>query len=86
MLLLCMEFQGRYEIRTLSGTFLPNKYHGRRGGSSVMSISLVDLDGHVVAGRVAGALVAASPVTVSTLEGNIRSIKSKQMFKGLICF
>jgi len=42
----------------------------------------VDLDGNVVSGCVAGPLVAASPVAVSTWEGNNRTIKSNQIFRG----
>jgi hypothetical protein len=61
-----IEFQGRYEIRTLSGLFMPKEKRGRRSISGGMSVSLVDLHGHVVGGRVAGPLVAASPVNVST--------------------
>jgi hypothetical protein len=69
-----IEFQGIYQIQSLSGSFM------RRSGG--MNVSLVDLDGNVVGGRVAGPLVAASPVAVSTWEGNNRSIKSNQILRG----
>ncbi|AES94187.2 AT-hook DNA-binding family protein, putative [Medicago truncatula] len=59
-----VKLHGRYEIRTLSGSFMPKEKCGRRSISGGMSVSLVDLHGHVVGGRVAGPLVAASPVNV----------------------
>jgi hypothetical protein len=74
-----IEFQGRYDIQSLSGWFMPMESRGRSGD---MNVSLVDLDGNVVAGHVAGPLVAASLVTVSTCEGNYMSIKSNGIFKG----
>jgi len=66
-----IEFRGRYEIRTLSGSFMPKEKHGRRSISGGMSVSLLDLHGHVVGGHVTGPLVAASPVNVSTWVGNM---------------
>jgi hypothetical protein len=51
-----IEFQGRYDIQSLSGWFMPTESRGRSGD---MNVSLVDLDGNV-AGHVAGPFVAAS--------------------------
>jgi len=47
---------------------MPN---GSRSGG--LSVSLAGLDGHVVGGYVAGPLVAASPVNVTTWKGNNRA-------------
>lgn len=69
-----IEFHGIYQIQSLSGSFM------RR--SSGMNVSLVDLDGNVVGGRVAGPLVVASPAAVSTWERNNRFIKSNKIFRG----
>ena len=57
--------QGRFEILSLSGSFMPSDNGGTRGRSGGMSVSLASPDGRVVGGGVAGLLVAASPVQVS---------------------
>lgn len=56
--------QGRFEILSLSGSFMPNETGGTRSRSGGMSVSLASPDGRVVGGGVAGLLVAASPVQV----------------------
>ena len=56
--------QGRFEILSLSGSFLPmesGNIYGRTGG---LSVSLAGPDGRVIGGGVAGLLMAASPVQV----------------------
>lgn len=57
--------QGRYEILSLMGSFLPTDTGGgswqRTGG---LSVSLAGSDGRVIGGGVAGLLMAASPIQV----------------------
>ncbi|XLV01492.1 hypothetical protein S245_015829, partial [Arachis hypogaea] len=57
-----LTYEGRFEILSLSGSFMPNDDGGTRSRSGGMSISLASPDGRVVGGGVAGLLVAASPV------------------------
>ncbi|KAL4373065.1 hypothetical protein AHAS_Ahas05G0044500 [Arachis hypogaea] len=59
-----LTYEGRFEILSLSGSFMPNDDGGTRSRSGGMSISLASPDGRVVGGGVAGLLVAASPVQV----------------------
>ncbi len=58
-------WQGRYEILSLSGSYLLQDTGGggrqRTGG---LSVSLAGTDGRVIGGGVAGLLVAASPIQV----------------------
>ncbi len=60
--------QGRYEILSLSGSYLLQDTGGggrlRTGG---LSVSLAGTDGRVIGGGVAGLLVAASPIQVAIL-------------------
>lgn len=60
-------WQGRFEILSLSGTFMETENQGSRGRSGGMSVSLAGPDGRVVGGGVAGLLIAATPIQV-TLE------------------
>lgn len=60
-------WQGRFEILSLSGTFMETENIGSRGRSGGMSVSLAGPDGRVVGGGVAGLLIAATPIQV-TLE------------------
>ncbi|KAJ9536870.1 hypothetical protein OSB04_029603 [Centaurea solstitialis] len=58
-------YEGRFEIISLSGSFLladSNGNHSTR--SSGLSVSLAGSDGRVLGGGVAGSLVAATPVQV----------------------
>nr|XP_016479866.1 PREDICTED: AT-hook motif nuclear-localized protein 1-like [Nicotiana tabacum] len=64
---------GRFEILSLTGSFMPSETGGMRNRSGGMSVSLASPDGRVVGGGVAGLLVAASPVQIvvgSFLAGN----------------
>ncbi|WOG93848.1 hypothetical protein DCAR_0313135 [Daucus carota subsp. sativus] len=57
-------YEGRFEILSLVGSFLVTEsgiHQGRTGG---LSVSLAAPDGSVLGGRVAGLLIAASPVQV----------------------
>lgn len=69
--------QGRFEILSLSGSFMPTENQGTRSRSGGMSVSLASPDGRVVGGGVAGLLIAASPVQVSILS----LFSTRDMFK-----
>ncbi|KAK0596778.1 hypothetical protein LWI29_018948 [Acer saccharum] len=55
-------YEGRFEILSLSGSFLPTDFGGTKSRSGGMSVSLAGPDGRVVGGGLAGLLVAAGPV------------------------
>ncbi|KAG0473896.1 hypothetical protein HPP92_015235 [Vanilla planifolia] len=57
-------YEGRFEILSLSGSFLPSDIGGQRSRTGGLSISLAGPDGRVLGGGVAGILTAASPVQV----------------------
>lgn len=56
--------QGRFEILSLSGSFMPTESGGTKSRSGGMSVSLAGPDGRVVGGGLAGLLIAAGPVQV----------------------
>ncbi|OAY24389.1 AT-hook motif nuclear-localized protein 13 [Manihot esculenta] len=57
-------YEGRFEIISLSGSFLLSENDGSRNRTSALSVSLAGSDGRVLGGGVAGVLTAASPVQV----------------------
>ncbi|KAI3692052.1 hypothetical protein L6452_31861 [Arctium lappa] len=58
-------YEGRFEIISLSGSFLLADSNGNHSSrSSGLSVSLAGSDGRVLGGGVAGSLVAATPVQV----------------------
>lgn len=57
-------FQGRFEILSLSGSFLLSENGGQRSRTGGLSVSLSGPDGRVLGGGVAGLLTAGSPVQV----------------------
>ncbi|EOY24022.1 PREDICTED: AT-hook motif nuclear-localized protein 13 [Theobroma cacao] len=57
-------YEGRFEIISLSGSFLLSENNGSRSRSGGLSVSLAGSDGRVLGGGVAGMLQAASPVQV----------------------
>ncbi|KAL0923340.1 hypothetical protein M5K25_007393 [Dendrobium thyrsiflorum] len=59
-----LTYEGRFELLSLSGSFMPNDNGGTRSRSGGMSVSLASPDGRVLGGGVAGLLIAASPVQV----------------------
>uniref|UniRef100_A0ACD6AFX9 Uncharacterized protein n=1 Tax=Avena sativa TaxID=4498 RepID=A0ACD6AFX9_AVESA len=59
-----LTYEGRFELLSLSGSFMPTESNGARSRSGGMSVSLASPDGRVVGGGVAGLLVAASPVQI----------------------
>lgn len=59
-----MTYEGRFELLSLSGSFMPTDSGGSRSRSGGMSVSLASPDGRVIGGGVVGLLVAATPVQV----------------------
>ncbi|KAJ4774677.1 AT-hook motif nuclear-localized protein 1 [Rhynchospora pubera] len=59
-----LTYEGRFELLSLSGSFMPTENGGTRSRSGGMSVSLASPDGRVVGGGVAGLLVAASPIQI----------------------
>lgn len=57
-------YEGRFDILSLSGSFLLSEVGGQRSRTGGLSISLAGPDGRVLGGCVAGLLTAASPVQV----------------------
>ncbi|OWM81155.1 AT-hook motif nuclear-localized protein 10 [Punica granatum] len=57
-------YEGRYEILSLSGSFMLSESGGHRSRTGGLSVSLSGADGRVLGGGVAGLLTAASPVQV----------------------
>lgn len=57
-------YEGRFEILSLSGSFMLSDSGGHRSRSGGLSVSLAGPDGRVLGGGVAGLLTAASPVQV----------------------
>ncbi|KAK4803897.1 hypothetical protein SAY86_003714 [Trapa natans] len=57
-------YEGKYEILSLSGSFMLSESEGHRSRAGGLSISLSGSDGRVLGGGVAGLLTAASPVQV----------------------
>uniref|UniRef100_A0A7I4ALV2 AT-hook motif nuclear-localized protein n=3 Tax=Physcomitrium patens TaxID=3218 RepID=A0A7I4ALV2_PHYPA len=56
-------YEGRYEILSLSGSYLPTDGEdGEKQRTGSVSVSLAGSDGRVFGGRVAGVLMAASPI------------------------
>ncbi|KAK6936353.1 PPC domain [Dillenia turbinata] len=59
-----LTYEGRFEILSLSGSFMPTETAGTKSRSGGMSVSLAGPDGRVLGGGIAGLLVAAGPVQV----------------------
>ncbi|KAJ6822108.1 AT-hook motif nuclear-localized protein 10-like [Iris pallida] len=57
-------YEGRYEIISLSGSFLLTEDGGTRSRTGGLSVALAGSDGRVLGGCVAGMLMAATPVQV----------------------
>ncbi|OMO98058.1 hypothetical protein COLO4_14180 [Corchorus olitorius] len=76
-----LTYEGRFEILSLSGSYMPTDNGGTRSRSGGMSISLAGPDGRVLGGGLAGLLVAAGPVQVvvgSFLPGHQQEQKHKK--------
>lgn len=59
-----LTYEGRFEILTLTGSFIPSENNGMKSRTGGLSISLAGPDGRVVGGGVAGGLLAANPIQV----------------------
>ncbi|KAJ0236364.1 AT-hook motif nuclear-localized protein 6 [Hirschfeldia incana] len=59
-----LTYEGRFEILSLSGSFIPTENGGTKGRSGGMSISLAGPNGNIFGGGLAGMLIAAGPVQV----------------------
>lgn len=57
-------YEGRFEILSLSGSFMVSESDGQRSRTGGLSVALSGPDGRVLGGNVAGLLTAASPVQV----------------------
>ncbi|KAG0491989.1 hypothetical protein HPP92_005387 [Vanilla planifolia] len=57
-------YEGRFEIISLSGSFLLTENDGARSRTGGLSVALAGSDGRVLGGGVAGMLMAATPVQV----------------------
>ncbi|GAV89414.1 DUF296 domain-containing protein [Cephalotus follicularis] len=76
-----LTYEGRFEILSLSGSYMPTENGGTKSRSGGMSVSLAGPDGRVVGGGLAGLLVAAGPVQVvvgSFLPGHQQVQKHKK--------
>ncbi|GMJ06577.1 hypothetical protein HRI_004326900 [Hibiscus trionum] len=59
-----LTYEGRFEILSMSGSFMPTSNGVTKSRSGGMSISLAGPDGRVLGGGLAGLLIAAGPVQV----------------------
>lgn len=57
-------YEGRFEILTMSGSYLPTDDGGSSTRTGGFNISLSGPDGRVIGGGVSGMLIAASPVQI----------------------
>lgn len=76
-----LTYEGRFEILSLSGSYLLTENGGTKSRTGGMSVSLAGPDGRVVGGGLAGLLVAAGPVQVvigSFLPGHQQEQKPKK--------
>ncbi|KAF8406744.1 hypothetical protein HHK36_008836 [Tetracentron sinense] len=72
-------YEGRFEILSLSGSFILSESGGQRSRTGGLSVSLAGPDGRVLGGGVAGLLTAASPVQIvvgSFISGGGKESKS----------
>ncbi|KAM0935657.1 putative AT-hook motif nuclear-localized protein [Dioscorea sansibarensis] len=74
-------FEGRFEIISLSGSYLLTDNGGTRSRTGGLSIALAGPDGRVLGGGVAGMLMAAGPVQV--VVGSFIAEGKKQKSEGL---
>ncbi|KAF7131609.1 hypothetical protein RHSIM_Rhsim09G0193800 [Rhododendron simsii] len=59
-----LTYEGRFEILSLTGSFMPTDSGGTKSISGGMSVSLAGPDGRVLGGGLAGLLIAAGPIQV----------------------
>ncbi|KAL4577805.1 hypothetical protein LXL04_013919 [Taraxacum kok-saghyz] len=73
-------YEGRFEILSLSGSFMVSESDGQRSRTGGLSVALSGTDGRVLGGNVAGLLTAATPVKViigSFIPASQRQVKGK---------
>ncbi|KAH8521473.1 hypothetical protein Peur_040156 [Populus x canadensis] len=77
-------YEGRFEIISLSGSFLLSESNGSRSRTGGLSVSLAGSDGRVLGGGVAGMLTAASAVQVilGSFIADGKKSKSKSLKSG----
>ncbi|VVA10980.1 PREDICTED: AT-hook motif nuclear-localized [Prunus dulcis] len=76
-----LTYEGRFEILSLSGSYIAIENAGTKSRSGGMSVALAGPDGRVVGGGLAGMLIAAGPVQVvvgSFLPGHQQEQKPKK--------
>ncbi|XP_051138254.1 AT-hook motif nuclear-localized protein 1 [Andrographis paniculata] len=76
-----LTYEGRFEILSLRGSFMPNNNATAKSRSGGMSVSLAGPDGRVLGGGLSGMLLAAGPVQVvigSFLPGSEIEPKTKK--------
>ncbi|TQD76261.1 hypothetical protein C1H46_038209 [Malus baccata] len=76
-----LTYEGRFEILSLSGSYIPTENAVTKSRSGGMSVALAGPDGRVVGGGLAGMLIAAGPVQVvvgSFLQGHQLEQKPKK--------
>ncbi|CAH2046189.1 unnamed protein product [Thlaspi arvense] len=71
-------YEGRFEIITLSGSFLNYEVNGSTNRSGSLSVALAGSEGRILGGRVVGPLVAATPVQVIVGSFVAEAKKAKQ--------
>uniref|UniRef100_A0A7N0R853 AT-hook motif nuclear-localized protein n=1 Tax=Kalanchoe fedtschenkoi TaxID=63787 RepID=A0A7N0R853_KALFE len=74
-----ISYEGRFEILSLSGSYLLTESDGQHRISGGLSVCLAGPDGRILGGGVAGALVAASPVQVIAGSFIAQSCKEAQV-------
>ncbi|XP_016453556.1 AT-hook motif nuclear-localized protein 10 [Nicotiana tabacum] len=77
-------YEGRFDILSLSGSFLLSEIGGQRSRTGGLSLSLAGSDGRIFGGCVAGVLTAASPVQVivgSFIADGRKELKSANHFE-----
>ncbi|XWS61040.1 hypothetical protein CRYUN_Cryun07bG0091600 [Craigia yunnanensis] len=79
-----LTYEGRFEILSLTGSFIPTENGGTKSRSGRMSVTLAGLNGRVLGGELAGLLVAAGPVQIvvgSFLPGHQQEQEQEQKHK-----
>ncbi|GKU93928.1 hypothetical protein SLEP1_g7479 [Rubroshorea leprosula] len=68
-----LRYEGRFEIITLTGSFILGEMGGTKNRSGMLSVSLAKPDGTVFGGAVAGSIIAACPIqlVVASFKQNI---------------
>ncbi|GLU19250.1 hypothetical protein SLE2022_355110 [Rubroshorea leprosula] len=75
-----LRYEGRFEIITLTGSFILGEMGGTKNRSGMLSVSLAKPDGTVFGGAVAGSIIAACPIqlVVASFKQNIgKELKRK---------